>query len=84
MFLFFVSCFYHIFFFSKIRLNLFLEEVNEEEMLIKRILVNKTKKVHSIRRATKTEDIFLNILIEKHLYRDDRKYTVLGRASRAF
>lgn len=59
---------------KKILLNLLLEEVDDEKMLIKHILGNK-KKVFNMFRARKTEGVF-NILIEKHLLRDDRNYTV--------
>lgn len=61
-------------------ISLLLEEVDEEEMLIKEILSNKTKKVHDMFRARKTEGFF-NILIEKHLYRDDRKFREFFRLS---
>ncbi|KAL4142754.1 hypothetical protein QTP88_005164 [Uroleucon formosanum] len=52
---------------KKVLLHLLLEEVDEEEMIIKHILCNKTKKVNEMFRARKMEGFF-NILIEKHLY----------------
>jgi len=65
---------------KKVLLHLLLEEVDEEEMIIKHILCNKTKKVHEMFRARKMEGFF-NILIEKHLYRDDRKFREFFRLS---
>lgn len=65
---------------KKVLLHLLLEEVDEEEMIIKHILCNKTKKVHEMFRARKMEGFF-NILIEKHLYQDDRKFREFFRLS---
>lgn len=52
-----------------------LLEVDEEEILIEKILSNKTKNIPDMFRARKTEGFFFNISIEKHLYRDEWKFS---------
>ncbi|KAL4132221.1 hypothetical protein QTP88_009421 [Uroleucon formosanum] len=66
---------------KKVLLHLLLEEVEEEEMIINHnILCNKTKKVHEMFQTRKIEGFF-NILIKKHLYREDRKFREFFRLS---
>lgn len=58
---------------------LLLEEIDDEEILVECIF-QKNKKMHNIFQTRKTEGFF-NVLIEKHLLRDEKKFREFFRLS---
>ena len=52
---------------------LLLHEAEEEEAIMQYILTNEKNEVHQMFLSRKTEGFF-NILIEKHLWRDGKKF----------
>jgi hypothetical protein len=65
---------------QKLILNLLLlQEVDEEQTIINRVVFKKHK-AHEMFLARKTEGVF-SILIEKHLWRDESKFREFFRLS---
>jgi len=62
-------------------IKLLLEEINEEETIIEHaIKLNNMKKTHNLFLTRKIEG-FYNILIEKHLFKDEQKFREFFRLS---
>jgi len=59
---------------------LLLQEVEEEQAIIKHVLSNKKNEVHEIYLTRETEGFF-SVLIEKHLWRDETKFREFFRLS---
>lgn len=59
---------------------LLLQEVEEENATIRLILSNNKNEVHQMFLAWKTEEFF-SVLIEKHLWKDEKKFREFFRLS---
>lgn len=59
---------------------LLLQEIDEEQSIINRVVFKKSNKAHVMFLARKTEGVF-SILIEKHLWRDESKFREFFRLS---
>ncbi|KAL4092211.1 hypothetical protein QTP88_026749 [Uroleucon formosanum] len=67
---------------QKLILNLLLlQEVDEEQTIINKVMFNNSNQAHQMFLTRKTEGVF-SILIEKHLWRDDSKFREFFRLSR--
>ncbi|CAI6371130.1 unnamed protein product [Macrosiphum euphorbiae] len=62
---------------KKILINLLLEEIEEEEIIIEEVM---TKSVNDLYLTRKKEGFF-SVLIEKHLFRDEKKFREFFRLS---
>jgi len=62
---------------KKVLINMLLEEIEGEEMLIDQV---SSKNVHNMFRKRKEEGFF-SVLIEKHLFRDEKKFREFFRLS---
>jgi len=62
---------------NKVLINLLLEEIEDEEIIIDQVI---TKEVHDMFQSRKKEGFF-SILIEKHLFSDEKKFREFFRLS---